>query len=136
MRLGITRTTRTRDRSLSARKLAIILVLCPSRRKIRALTETTKRRLQSRIDHAQSSDQRRALENIAQARRRVSDNHLPNEASKAVRILQIFDGVDEAAADVAEIDAREGVDFACVAADEAGAGVRGALLCCRGTDVC
>jgi hypothetical protein len=115
--LLVTRAARTRNRSLSTRELAIILVLRLSRRNIRARTQVGKRRLQARINHAQSSDQRRAFENIAQARRRISNDHLRNEASKTLRVLEVFHSIDETAADVAEIDAGEGVDFAGVAAD-------------------
>ena len=69
-----------------------------------------------------------AGENLVQEARGVGLDGLGNETSRFTGVGEIFDGVDEAAGDVTEVDAGEAVDFAGVAADLAVSRVRCTLL--------
>lgn len=62
-------------------------------------------------------------------------NSLRDEAAHPGRVAEVFDGVDEAAAEIAKVEAAERVDFASVAANLAVVGVGCALLCSREDDV-
>ena len=61
---------------------------------------------------------------------------LRNKATHLLRVIQILCEVDEPAGDITQVNARETVHRACVAADLAVQWVRGALLCGRDANVC
>lgn len=128
-------SARSALRKLATRVLGTIRVDRLALRQIRASTQTQKRRRQLRRDQFLDSLQAGTLEDRIKEAGHISLNSLADEAAHPGRVAEVLDGVDEAAGDVAEIETREGVYFARVAADLAVGGVRGALLGGGGDDV-
>lgn len=104
-------------------------------RQVGAVTERLERRQEQRGNQAQRRRQLGPLKRTVEETWHIGLDGLRDEAARPRGVREVVDAVDEAAAEIAEVEAGEGVDGARVAADLAVGRIRRALLCRRDGNV-
>lgn len=125
----LVRVSGSRTSELSTRELSTISEDRLPSRKIRAGPQALQSGEEDRCDGGLSSQERRAFKDIVQEARHVCLDCLRDEAAYLGWVLEVSRRGNQAAGDVAKVNATEGVHGACVTTHLAVGWVGDALLC-------